>query len=57
MAFELVLISKADGTEEKLSQEQFYAMPLLERMNLLTKNKLSFFAAGKLVPASEALKK
>jgi hypothetical protein len=57
MAFEVVVIQKEDGSEEKLSQEQFYAMTLLDRMHLLTKKKLMFFAAGKLLPASEALKK
>lgn len=57
MAFEIVLIHRDSGTEEKLTKDQFYAIPLLERMSLLSNNKLKFFEAGKLISAAEALKK
>ena len=57
MAFETVLVQRDNGAEEKLTKEQFYAIPLLERMGLLSNSKLKFFEAGKLISAAEALKK
>ena len=57
MAFETVLVQKENGMEEKLTKDQFYAIPLLERMSLLSNSKLVFFEAGKLISAAEALKK
>ncbi len=57
MAFDAVLVMRDTGAEETLTKDQFYAIPLLERMSLLSKNKLKFFEAGKVISAADALKK
>jgi hypothetical protein len=57
MAFETVLIERGNGAEETLTKDQFYAIPLLERMSLLSNSKLKFFEAGKPISAVEALKR
>jgi len=57
MAFETVLVQRDNDKQEKLTKDQFYAIPLLERMALLSTSKLTFFEAGLRISAAEALKK
>jgi hypothetical protein len=57
MAFETVRIQRDNGTEEQLTKDQFYAIPLLERMGFLSSSRLKFFDGGKPISAAEALKK
>lgn len=55
--YDTVLVKKDDGSEERLTAAAFAAMPLHERVQLVSKGKASFFKDGERISAVEALRK
>jgi hypothetical protein len=57
MNFDRVLVTYPDGRLAELEPEDFYAIPLGERINLLTGKCLKFEKDQKLISPFDALKK
>lgn len=57
MAFDLATISFPDGRVAKLPPSEFYAMPLGERIVLLTSSRIKFEKDNRPISPMEALKK
>ena len=57
MAFDLATISFPDGRVAKLPPDQFYAMPLGERIELLTSSRIKFEKDNQIISPLDALKK
>lgn len=57
MNFDRVMISYPDGRVAALSPSEFYAIPLGERIELLTASRMKFEKDGRPISPLEALKK
>lgn len=57
MNFDRVLVTYPDGRSAELKPEEFYAIPLGERINLLTGKCLKFEKDQKQISPFDALKK
>ena len=57
MSFDLALISYPDGRLAKLPPTEFYAIPLGERIELLTASRIKFEKDKQLISPLDALKK
>jgi hypothetical protein len=57
MAFDLATISFPDGRVAKLPPSEFYALPLGERIVLLTSSRIKFEKDKQIISPMEALKK
>lgn len=57
MNFDRVTISYPDGRVASLSPSEFYAIPLGERIELLTASRMKFERDGRVISPLEALKK
>ena len=57
MNFDRVLVTYPDGRLAELDPEDFYAIPLGERINLLTGKRLKFEKDQKQISPFDALKK
>jgi hypothetical protein len=57
MNFDRVMISYPDGRVAALSPAEFYAIPLGERIELLTASRMKFERDGRAISPLEALKK
>lgn len=55
--FDMVVIKRPDGGEEKLTAEAFAKVPLTERVHLVSRGYAKFFKNGNPVSAVEALRK
>lgn len=55
-AFDQVTIKQPDGSENRLTYEQFFKLPLTERVTLLCGLKVRFFKAGRPITSAEAMK-
>lgn len=56
MGFDSVTVRSEDGRARVLTPEEFYGIPLIERVGMLCKGAVQFFKDGKQVPATEAVK-
>jgi hypothetical protein len=54
--FDQAVIVGADGTENRYTYEQFFKLPLTERVTLLCGLKVRFFKAGHPVTSSDAMR-
>jgi len=54
--FDEVTIQQPDGTQQRLTADEFFKLKLVDRVNLLCGLKVRFFKAGRPVPATEAMK-
>lgn len=54
--FDEALVEQPDGTQQRMTEEEFFKLPLVQRVNLLCGLKVRFFKAGRPVPAAEAMK-
>jgi hypothetical protein len=54
--FDEAVIQQPDGTQLRLTEEEFFKLPLVQRVNLLCGLKVRFYKAGRLVPAADAMK-
>jgi len=53
--FDEAVVAQSDGTSQRLNRDQFYQVPLPERVKLLWALKVQFYKNGRPVPASTAL--
>jgi hypothetical protein len=53
--FDEAVVAQSDGTTQRLNRDQFYQVPLPERVKLLWALKVQFYKNGRQVPASAAL--
>jgi hypothetical protein len=56
MAFDEAVIEQTNGTNQRLTQDEFFKLPLVQRVKMLCDLKVRFFKAGRQVPAAEAMK-
>ncbi len=57
MNFDVATISYPDGRVEKLPPSDFYALPLGERIELLTSSRIKFEKNDQLISPVDALRK
>ncbi|HEV7922155.1 MAG TPA: hypothetical protein VGR02_15325 [Thermoanaerobaculia bacterium] len=57
MNFDRAIVSYPDGRVKQLPPEEFYAIPLSERIELLTSGRIRFERQNKQINALEALRK
>ena len=55
-AFDEAVIDQGNGTSQRISPEEFFKLPLVQRVKMLCDLKVRFFKAGRQVPAAEAMK-
>ena len=55
--FDSVTIKKPDGTEERLPSSNFAALPITERVRLVSNGLAKFFKNGQQISAIDALRK
>jgi len=55
-SFDEAVIDQANGTSQRLTHEEFFKLPLVQRVRMLCDLKVKFFKAGRPVPAAEAMK-
>jgi hypothetical protein len=54
--FDEAVLDEANGTKKRVTYEEFFKLPLVQRVDLLCKLKVRFFKAGQPVPAALAMK-
>jgi hypothetical protein len=54
--FDEAVIDEANGTQTRLSYDQFFKLPLMKRVAMLCDLKVRFFKGGRQVPTGEAIK-
>jgi hypothetical protein len=57
MNFDYALVKKADGAEQKLTVTEFMAVPLGDRIQLMTGSKIRFFRDGAQISPLEAVRR
>ncbi|HWS72650.1 MAG TPA: hypothetical protein VN605_11075 [Thermoanaerobaculia bacterium] len=57
MNFEIAVLKMPDGSERKLTTVEFMAMPLGERIQLLTGSKIKFYRKGEQISPIEAIRR
>ena len=45
-----------NGQQQSLTYEEFFKLPLMQRVKMLSERQVQFFKAGRAVPAAEAIK-
>jgi hypothetical protein len=55
--FDEAIIVQPDGRTQQLTYDEFYQLPLLNRVKLLSDLRVKFFKAGQPVSAQEAVKR
>jgi hypothetical protein len=53
--FDQAVVDRGSGPE-RLTHDQFFKLPLMERVKMLTDRKVQFFKAGRPVPMADAMK-
>jgi len=54
--FDQAVIVQPDGSENHVTYEQFFKLPLTQRVSLLCGLKVRFFKAGRAITSAEAMK-
>ena len=54
--FDEAVVAQPDGSEARLTYEQFFKLPLTDRVTLLVGLKVRFFKAGRQITSADALK-
>jgi hypothetical protein len=54
--FDQAVVEQANGTQQRLTYDEFFKLPLVQRVKMLCDLKVRFFKAGHPVPAAEAMK-
>jgi len=54
--FDEAVIADQDGSEVRLTYDEFFKLPLVRRVNALVALKVRFFKAGRQIPSAEAMK-
>ena len=53
--FDEAVLERPDGSTQRLNSDEFFRVPLPERVKLLWALKVQFYKDGRVVPASAAL--
>jgi len=54
--FDEAVIDEANGKKTRLTYEDFFKLPLVQRVSMLCDLKVHFFKAGRRVSAAEAMR-
>jgi len=54
--FDEAVVDEPNGTKKRLTYEEFFKLPLVQRVNMLCSLKVRFFRAGHPISAAEAMK-
>jgi hypothetical protein len=57
MNFDTVVIKSPDGTQKKMTAEQFAAIAITERVRLVVTGNVIFFLNRQTIPATEAFRR
>jgi hypothetical protein len=57
MNFDVAVVKMPDGTERRLTSAEFVAIPLGERIQLLTGSKIKFYRDGAQISPVEAIRR
>jgi hypothetical protein len=57
MNFETAVVKMPDGTERTLTSAEFVALPLGERIQLMTGSKIKFYRGGEQISPVEAIRR
>jgi len=55
-AFDEAHVDQPDGTKQRCTYDEFFKLPLMQRVRLLSDRKVQFFKAGRPVSAADAIK-
>jgi hypothetical protein len=55
-SFDEAVVIEPNGSETRLTYEQFFKLPLVKRVTMLCDLKVRFYKAGRPVPTAEAVK-
>jgi hypothetical protein len=56
MGFDSVTVQSENGQARALTRDEFYRIPLEQRVRMLCKGMVKFFREGRSIPATEAMK-
>lgn len=54
--FDEAVVEQPDGSQQHLTYEEFFKLPLITRVKALSELRVRFFKAGARVPAVDAMK-
>ena len=54
--FDEAVVTEPDGSETRLTYEQFFKLPLVKRVSMLVDLKVRFFKAGRQIASADARK-
>jgi hypothetical protein len=54
--FDEAQVEQPTGMKQRMSYEEFFKLPLMHRVKLLSDRKVQFFKAGRPVSAADAIK-
>jgi hypothetical protein len=54
--FDEAVVQRPDGTRQRLTYEEFYRLPLLDRVKALCELRVKFYKDGEPVAAADAIK-
>ena len=57
MNFDAAVVKSADGSEKKMTAEQFAKIPITERVRLVSSGSVTFYKNGQVIRATEAFKR
>lgn len=57
MNFEIAVVKMPDGTERRLTSTEFVAIPLGERIQLMTGSKIKFYRGGEQISPLDAVRR
>jgi hypothetical protein len=57
MNFDKALVRMSDGAERWLNPDEFLAIPLGERIQLMTASRIKFYREGQLISPLEAVRR
>lgn len=57
MQFDKAIIRMPDGAEKTFSPDEFLAIPLGDRINLMTASRIKFYRAGEVISPLEAMRR
>lgn len=57
MNFDVAVVKMPDGTERRLTSAEFVAIPLGERIQLMTGSKIKFYRDGTQISPLEAIRR
>lgn len=53
--FDEAIVQRPDGTKQRLTYEEFYKLPLIDRVKALSELRVKFFKNGEPVTTADAI--